>query len=65
MSSPNLNNIILAGAILAFGAIIFGGMDSSAVQPAGHLIMCKVSTLHVYTISTYSDWFELKDYLKQ
>ena len=42
MSSPNLNNIILGGAILAFMAVIFGGTDGALVSPPAHLVMCKV-----------------------
>jgi len=42
MSSPNMNNVILMGAMLAFTSIVFGGMDSNVVDEATHLIMCKV-----------------------
>ncbi|KAK2188874.1 hypothetical protein NP493_117g04006 [Ridgeia piscesae] len=41
MSSPNLNNVILMGAILAFTAIIFSGIDSSLVSLEASLVMCK------------------------
>jgi len=44
MSSPNMNNVILMGAMLAFTSIIFGGMDSNLVDESAHLIMCKVFT---------------------
>jgi len=43
MSSPNMNNFILTGAMLAFTSIIFGGTDSNVVDEAAHLIMCKVN----------------------
>ncbi len=43
MSSPNLNNIILLGALLAFMAIIFSGADSIHIPPNLHLMACKVS----------------------
>ena len=42
MSSPNMNNVILLGAILTFTSIIFGGTDSSLLDDTAHLIMCKV-----------------------
>ena len=42
MSSPNMNNIILAGAFLSFLSIIFAGTDSSLVSSDAHLLMCKV-----------------------
>jgi len=43
MSSPNLNNVILMGAILAFTSIIFGGTDSNLVNETAQLVMCKVN----------------------
>jgi len=42
MSSPNMNNVILMGAILIFTSIIFNGTDSSLVDESAHLVMCKV-----------------------
>ncbi|KAK2166254.1 hypothetical protein LSH36_40g05026 [Paralvinella palmiformis] len=41
MSSPNMNNIILTGAMCAFLAMIFGGIDSNLVSTDVHLTMCK------------------------
>ena len=43
MSSPNMNNVILAGAVLAFTSIIFGGTDGNMVDDTAHLVVCKVS----------------------
>ena len=42
MSSPNMNNIILAGAIMAFLSMIFGGLDTNIVPLTIYVIMCKV-----------------------
>ena len=44
MSSPNMNNFILVGAILAFSSIIFGGTGSVLVNSFILLAMCKVRT---------------------
>ncbi|KAK2172393.1 hypothetical protein NP493_966g00017 [Ridgeia piscesae] len=41
MSSPNLNNVILLGAIFAFIAIILCGIDTNLVSLEGSLITCK------------------------
>ena len=43
MSSPNLNNIILLGALLAFMSIIFSGANSVHISEGTHLLACKVS----------------------
>ena len=42
MSSPNMNNIILAGAIFAYLSIIFGGMDARLIPGGNDATMCKV-----------------------
>ena len=42
MSSPNMNNVILAGAILAFTSMIFSGADNLTHSPAIQMLMCKV-----------------------
>ena len=42
MSSPNMNNVILMGAMLAFTSVIFGGTDNNVVDETAHLAMCKV-----------------------
>jgi len=49
MSSPNMNNFILMGAVLAFSSIIFGGTDNNLLDESAHLVMCKVNR-RVYTI---------------
>ena len=49
MSSPNMNNVILMGAILTFMSIVFGGTNSSFVSETAHLIMCKVSFAVILT----------------
>ncbi|CAH1774696.1 unnamed protein product, partial [Owenia fusiformis] len=48
MSSPNLNNVILAGALLAFGSIIFGGIDIGLVEEHDVLLMCKI---HIWLLA--------------
>ena len=45
MSSPNMNNFILMGAILTFTSIVFGGTDNSFVNETAHLVMCKVNCI--------------------
>ena len=48
MSSPNLNNVILLGAILAYLSIIFAGLNSFILESSMHLTMCKVGIdIHV------------------
>ena len=42
MSSPNMNNIILAGAMLSFMSMIMGGIDSNVSSVDVQLMMCKV-----------------------
>ena len=46
MSSPNMNNIILAGAMLAFMSVIIGGIDSNLASVNIQLTMCKVSSAY-------------------
>lgn len=42
MSSPNLNNLILVGGILAYISMIFFGVDASLVPQSSIALMCKV-----------------------
>lgn len=42
MSSPNMNNIILAGAMLAYLSIVFGGASSYVENDTAHIWMCRV-----------------------
>ncbi|XP_072027770.1 gamma-aminobutyric acid type B receptor subunit 1-like [Amphiura filiformis] len=45
MSSPNLNNILIFGGILAYMTIIFAGFDTATVDSlSGLLAMCKTTT---------------------
>ena len=45
MSSPNLNNIILFGAILIYANIFIGGLDSQLVSHDIETLSCQVSFL--------------------
>lgn len=42
MSSPNLNNLILVGGILAYVSMIFFGIDAALVPQSSIALMCKV-----------------------
>lgn len=48
MSSPNLNNIILAGAIFAYLSIVFSGLDARWIPLGTDPIMCK---LHMWALA--------------
>ena len=42
MSSPNLNNLILLGAIFIYGSIFISGLDSTLVSDDVEVIACQV-----------------------
>ncbi|CAD6190776.1 unnamed protein product [Caenorhabditis auriculariae] len=42
MSSPNLNNIIIAGSICTFASVILLGLDTRALSPDNFVRMCYV-----------------------
>ena len=45
MSSPNINNLMLIGGILAYVSIIFQGVDTSVASTGAFVAMCKVFVL--------------------
>ena len=44
MSSPNLNNIIIAGSICTFASVIMLGLDTRIVSPDGFVWLCYMKT---------------------
>ncbi|XP_014667669.1 PREDICTED: LOW QUALITY PROTEIN: gamma-aminobutyric acid type B receptor subunit 2-like [Priapulus caudatus] len=44
MSSPNLNNLILLGALLSYVSIIFSGLDSGLASQKAYSVLCQLNT---------------------
>ena len=49
MSSPNLNNLLIIGGLLAYFSIIFAGFDTATVRFNVVLVMCKV-IYHIFAL---------------
>lgn len=42
MSSPNMNNLIIAGSLLCYGSVLLLGLDSGSVGEDGFAQLCYV-----------------------
>lgn len=45
MSSPNMNNLIIAGSICTYLSVILHGLDTRFVQHETFVILCYVSII--------------------
>lgn len=60
LSSPNLNNVAVAGCILVYTAVILLGLDDSRLQAELYPLVCTVSEKFAYTSSyNTTDWRQL------
>ena len=68
MSSPNLNNMILLGAVFIYLAVAFGGMDSNWLSKDSIIYTCHVrfafyntydKSLHPLTVKIYHNLVEI------
>ena len=47
MSSPNINNVIVFGIIVAYACVVLLGTDASLVDEEKLLVICKVCVYQV------------------
>ena len=57
MSSPNMNNLILIGGILAYVSVFLLGTDTSMMSEASFPVMCIVSILQEFHETCHSVTF--------
>lgn len=48
MSSPNMNNLIIAGSICTYVSVILHGFDTRFVSPDTFVTLCYVSELFLF-----------------